>query len=106
MEWLAILVIVPIAFVFEPPSPLPTAAVMLILVPSAVALVYLLLRKGLLPAIVAIYTFYVLISLPITADLSAPATGASLLMLCGFAVLAVFSFRSTLAGRPLFNLEL
>jgi hypothetical protein len=105
-EWLAVVVIVPFAFVFEAPWPLAPAAVILIIVPFISALVYLLLRGGLLSATVAIYTFYVLIALPLTADLSAPATGASILMLCIVAVLALFGFHSTLAWKSLFKLDL
>ena len=105
-EWLAVVVTVPIAFVFEPPSPLAPATVILIFVPFVSAWVYLLLRSGLLSATVAFYTFNVLIALPLTADLSAPATGASILMLCIVAVLALFGFHSTMAGRSLFKLDL
>jgi hypothetical protein len=106
LEWLALVFILPVAFAFEPPSPLAPASVILILIPTGVGLLYLLLHRGLLPVIVAIYTLYTILPLPLTADLSASPAGASMLMLCGLAALACFGFHSTLAGRPLFKLEL
>lgn len=110
-EWLAVLgvaaTLMATALVFEvPESPLTPAAVSAIVVPLAVAFEYLVLRFGLLPVIVAAYTALLMITLPLTADLSAPATEASILMLCSVAALALFGFHSTLAGRPLFKLEL
>jgi hypothetical protein len=75
-------------------------------VPTVLAFAYLLLRSGLLAVTVAIYVFYLLVYLPLTADLSAPATGASIFLVCAVAALAVFGFHSTLAGRPLFKLDL
>jgi Protein kinase domain len=106
-EWLAPLGMVALAFVFDAPtSPLTPGAFILIVVPLAVAFVYLLLRKGLVPVVAAIYTFDILVAVPLTADLSAPATGASIFLLCSVAALALFGFHSTLGGRPLFKLEL
>jgi hypothetical protein len=87
-------------------SPLPPAIVAVIMVSTGLALVGLLLRTGLLSVIVAIYVFVILVSLQLTPDVSAPGVTASLVVLCGLAAAACFAFRTTLAGRRLFHLEL
>jgi len=104
--WLAAVAILPLALAFEvPASPLAPGAVSVLFIVITVASVYLLLRSGLLPLIVGIYTFLTLIALPLTTNLFFPATGASVFMLCSVAASALFGFRSTLAGRRLFKLD-
>jgi hypothetical protein len=106
-EWLVALAIVAMALVYEMPvSPLSPLAVGLIFVPIAVGYVYLLLRGGLWPVIVAMYTALTLMALPLSPDLSAPGAAASIVVLCSIGGLAVFGFRTTLAGRPVFRLEM
>jgi hypothetical protein len=63
--------------------------------------VYLLLRGGLLSLAAGIFTTTVLHTLPITSDFSGRATGGSVFILCGVAALALYGFRTTLAGRRL-----
>jgi hypothetical protein len=103
-QWLAVAAVVATAFVFDVPrSPLPPAVAMLLVVPVAAAFVYLLLRRGLLAAMLAVYSALTLLDLPLTADFSSPATGTSVFVLCTMAALAGFGFHSTLTGRPLFK---
>jgi hypothetical protein len=107
LEWLAIIGVAAAAFAFEvPASPLPPAVTSMIVIPLAMAMVYLMLRIGLLAVVVAIHTVIALLSLPITEGLSQPGGAGSVLMVLGIAALATFGFHSTLAGRSVLNLEL
>jgi hypothetical protein len=81
-EWLAVLFIIPVEFAFERLIPLTPAAVVPIIITVGLTMVYLLLRTGLLAVMVAFYTFDTLATLTLTADLSAPGRGASILLLC------------------------
>jgi hypothetical protein len=105
-EWLAGLAAVGIAFVVEPPNALSPVAASLVIVPIAAAHVYLLLRIGLVPVVVAFATTLIIMGLPLTADVFAPTTAASVLVLCGIIGVALFGFYSTLGGRPLLKLDL
>lgn len=100
-----IVIVTLIAFVVEPPNTLTPAVTSLVIVPVAAAYVYLLLRVGLVPVIVASCVSEIVLALPLTADPFAPTTAVSLVVLCGVAALAMFGFHSTLAGRPLWNLD-
>jgi hypothetical protein len=104
-EWPAGGAAIGIALAVEPPGPLMLAGASLFIVPVTAIYVYLLLRVGLLPVVVAFSTTLILVGLPLTTDIFAPGTVASLLVICGFAAVAVFGFHSTLAGRPLFKLD-
>jgi hypothetical protein len=106
-EWLVALLIAAIAIILEEPvSPLPPVLVGLICIPIALGYTYLLLRSGLWSVIVAMYTALTLLSLPLSGDLSAPGAAASILVLCSLGGLALFGFHSTLAGRPVFRLDM
>jgi hypothetical protein len=104
--WLALLAIIPITYIFEPPTPLAPRTHLLIVIPVVLALTYILLHHGLVAVTATVYTVYLLIPLPLTADFSAPSTAASIFIICGLFALAVFGFHSTLAGRPLLKLDL
>jgi hypothetical protein len=104
-EWIAVLLIALLAPVFEPGLPVPASTFSLAAVPIAFGFVYLALHSGLVTVMMAIFTFGLLIQLPVMADLSAPGTAASVLMLCGLAAWALFCFRSTVAGKRLLPLD-
>jgi hypothetical protein len=92
---------------FEVPiSPLPPAVVVVIILSIVLALVGLLLRTGLLSVIIAMYVIAVVSSLQLTPNLSSPGVAGSIVMVCGLAAAACVAFRTTLAGRRLFHLEL
>ncbi len=100
-EWIAVVVSVIALYAVEPyrsSSPETVARVLTITV-----CISLLIRIGLLPVIVATFVFGVVVALPLTPDVFAPTTGASILILSGIVALGCFGFHSTLAGRPLFN---
>jgi len=65
--------------------------------------IVLLLRFGLLAVTAAMVTESALLSFPITSNLSSWYSNASLFILVSVAVLAVYAFRLSLAGRPLFQ---
>jgi serine/threonine-protein kinase len=104
--WLALLVIIPVAYVFQAATALPPAALLSIVAALAMPLLYLLLRKGLLAAIAAIATFSLLNGLSVTMDSEAPGNTASLLMLATVAGCGWLVLRSTLAGRRLWKMDL
>jgi serine/threonine-protein kinase len=104
--WLALLVIIPVGYVFQAPTGLPPATLLAIVAALAVPLLYLLLRKGLLAVIAAIATFYLLNGLSITMNSEASGNTASLLMLATVAGCGWLVLRSTLAGRRLWIMDL
>ena len=105
-EWIAVIGVVAAVFAFDvSSSPLSPAVTSLILIPAAMISAYVLLRTGLLAVVVGIYTAVALMSLPISGNLSSPGAGASILMLCAIAALALFGFHSTIAGRSLLKVE-
>jgi serine/threonine-protein kinase len=65
----------------------------------------LLLRYGIVPLIVSVLTADCLLNAPLTLDLSSWYIGASLASLLVFFGIAFYGFRSTVAGKPLFELE-
>ena len=65
----------------------------------------LLLRYGIVPLIVAVFTADCLLNAPLTLDFSSWYITTSLVGLLLFLGIALYGFRCTLAGKPLFNLE-
>jgi hypothetical protein len=63
----------------------------------------LLLRVGLLAAVVAVYTSGLFIVFPVTMDLSSWYAGAGVAALLVLAALAGFGFTTAVAGRPVFG---
>jgi serine/threonine-protein kinase len=104
-EWPAVVLIISVAYVFQPLSPMSPMAVLLILAIVAAALLYLLLRNGLLSLIAAVLTFYLLSDLPIAGDFDAPGNTSSFMILGVVAVFAYFAFRWTVAGQRLWKLD-
>jgi hypothetical protein len=86
-------------------TPLSWVTFALTFIPASTALVCVLLRGGLLASVLAIYTYELLMALPLSTDVSSPATTASIVTLCGLAALGLFAYRSTLARRPLIKLQ-
>ena len=72
----------------------------------ATLLVMVLLRYGLLAFAAAFLTLNLLSRFPITLDLSAWYVGASVLALGTVTLLALYGFLVSLAGRPLFRIDL
>jgi predicted Ser/Thr protein kinase len=70
-------------------------------VPSALLALWTLTRLGVLPMIVASFVSGILVSFPLTTDLSAWYSEVTLFALATVLALAIWSFRVALAGRPL-----
>jgi hypothetical protein len=75
-------------------------------VPAAAVAVWLLIRWGVLPMIVAFFISEMTIYTPLTTDFLAWFSGPTLFVLAVALTLAVWSFLVALAGRPLFEDEL
>ena len=69
------------------------------------ALVYVLLRFGLLAAIVTLLSFDLLATCPPTLDVSAWYFGLVPIPLLAVALIAIYGFRTSLAGRPLIQIS-
>jgi hypothetical protein len=69
------------------------------------ALAFVLLRTGLLAAIVTLLSFDLLSTCPPTLDLSAWYIGLVPIPLVAVALIAIYGFRTSLAGRPLFRIS-
>jgi serine/threonine-protein kinase len=65
----------------------------------------LVLRYGIVPLIVSVLTADCLLNAPITLDFSSWYIASSLVSLLLFLGIALYGFRCTLAGKPLFDLE-
>ena len=103
-EWLAACVLVAI---FVADKGLSTSEPWTIPVFVVVYAVYavLMLRYGIVPLIVAVFTADCLINAPLTLDFSSWYISTTLVALLVFLGIALYGFRCTLAGKPLFNLE-
>jgi serine/threonine-protein kinase len=66
-------------------------------------LVFTMLRFGLVALIASFFVLVLLQMFPITADFSIWYAGASVFAVLSVALVAVFAFRNSLAGRPLFE---
>jgi serine/threonine-protein kinase len=69
------------------------------------AVAFVLLRFGLLAAIVAYVSYNLLATFPPTLDLSAWYIGLVPIPLVAVALIAIYGFRTSLAGRPLFQIS-
>jgi hypothetical protein len=69
-------------------------------------LAYALARFGLVTTTVLIFVLTTLGRFPLTANLSAWYASSALLVLLSVLALAIYGFRTTLAGRPLWRDEL
>jgi hypothetical protein len=104
-EWVAIIVVVLTANLFtilahsNPPTQVAFE------VPAAALSVWLLLRLGLLPMVVAFFVNELVIYCPMTMNFSAWYSGPTLAVLTAVIGLAIWSFSVALAGRPLFEDE-
>jgi serine/threonine-protein kinase len=67
--------------------------------------VVLLLRYGIVPLVVSIFTADFLLNAPLTLDFSSWYFGSSLAALLAVLAVAVYGFRCTVAGKGLFQLE-
>jgi serine/threonine-protein kinase len=104
-DWIAIVVVVLMANLFsilDGPHP-PTQFAFE--VPAAALSVWLLLRLGLLPVVVAFFVNELVIYCPFTMDFAAWYSAPTLAVLAMVAGLAVWSFSVALAGRALFEDE-
>lgn len=64
---------------------------------------FVAIRFGLLPLVAGIFTLQMLVLFPMTADFSAWYAGSTIFALATVLLLAAWSFRTALAGRPLFK---
>jgi predicted Ser/Thr protein kinase len=105
-DWLAIVVVALMASLVTilDRSNLPIE--MAFEVPAAAVSVWLLIRLGLLPMVVAFFVNELVIFCPLTVDFSAWYSGPTLAVLATVGGLAVWSFSVARAGRPLFEDEL
>jgi hypothetical protein len=103
-DWLAAVGVVAgmVAVTFAvdvPVNPLPPVLVVAINGLLGAMMVWLLLRRGLFPAVVAGFTCLLLFTLPVRANLSDPGAKSSLLLLAGVGALAVLGFSSSSSRR-------
>jgi hypothetical protein len=92
--------------IFQPP-PGPTFPIRLFLAALMTGCqLWVLLRLGLLPMIVLVFTLSLFRGFPLTSNLSAWYAKDALLAMGIVLALAVYGFRTTLAGRPLWRDEL
>jgi hypothetical protein len=105
-DWVAIVAVVLLAnaitIVESPHLSIQTAFE----VPAAAVAVWLLIRWGILPMMVASFIAELTIYTPLTIDLAAWYSGPTLVVLATVLTLAIWSFVVALAGRPLFEDEL
>jgi hypothetical protein len=64
------------------------------------------MRFGVVTAVTFVFTWIVLAHFPLTADLSAWYATSALLTMASVLALAIYGFRTTLAGRPLWRDQL
>jgi predicted Ser/Thr protein kinase len=74
-------------------------------IPAVALYLWILIRLGVLPLIVVAFVENILFTFPLTTDFSAWYSGATLFALATVLVLAIWSFRVALAGRPLLQNE-
>jgi hypothetical protein len=106
-EWAAVPLCVAVnVLIFQPPAGpgFPIRACIVVLVVGFQVCV--LLRLGLLPVIVVVFTLLLLRAFPLTSNLSAWYAKDALLAMGVVLALAVYGFHTTLAGRPLWRDEL
>lgn len=84
-----------------PINPLPPGGVIAINGLIGGTATWLLLRRGLLPAVAAGFAAMILFTAPVRQSLSQPGAIGSLFLLAGIAALALFGFHSTLSRREL-----
>jgi len=84
-------------------SELPLAVALVLCVAAWVCPALVVLRFGLLALCSTLFYMAVVVSFPLTLDLSHWTAGGSVLALLMAVGIAVFSFRTALAGRPLFR---
>ena len=70
---------------------------------NAAVLIVLLIRFGLLATVATMVCSTILDSYPVTLDFSTPYAGAGLFGMLVLAAYALYAFRISLAGRPLFE---
>jgi hypothetical protein len=83
----------------------PVLAFMIFGLTSA-GMVFMLVRFGLLPSIVATFVAFLTTTIPITIDSSSPYLGSSYLIIGTIVVLAAYGLHTALGGRPIFGANL
>ncbi len=69
-------------------------------------LAFVLTRFGIVPSFVGIVVASLLIGFPLTTDMSAWYAGPAIFAVALIAAAAIYAFRGSIAGRPLFREEL
>jgi hypothetical protein len=103
-RWLAVLFFVAIQTLVGPPAALSVHTALLVLAYGLWA--YAVMRFGVVTAVALVFTWAVLGHFPLTANLSAWYATSALLAMASVLALAIYGFRTTLAGRPLWRDEL
>jgi hypothetical protein len=104
-RWLAVLLFVTMQFLVSGSGALfPVRDVLLVLVYGLWG--YTVMRFGVVTAVTFVFTWIVLAHFPLTADLSAWYATSALLTMASVLALAIYGFRTTLAGRPLWRDQL
>jgi hypothetical protein len=83
----------------------PVLAFMIFGLTSA-GMVFMLIRFGLLPSIVAMFVAFLTTTIPITIDSSSPYLGSSYLIIGTIVALAAYGLHTALGGRPIFGANL
>lgn len=105
-DWIAFVAVVlltNVVTIVDGPRPLIQTAFE---VPAAAVAVWLLVRWGVLPMMVAFFVSEVTVSTPLTTDFAAWYSGPTIVLLGTVCVLAISGFSAAMAGRPLFHDEL
>jgi len=102
MASVAVVIMFSAVAILQSPRPLMEAV---FAVPSIALYLWILIRLGVLPMVITDFVASVLTTFPLTTDLSAWYSGATLFALATVLVLAIWSFRVALAGRPVLRDE-
>jgi hypothetical protein len=106
-EWAIYPLITGITLLALPPAPGPGFALRAVIMVAMIGIqLWALLRLGLLPMVVWVFTISLLRTFPLTSDLSAWYAKDALIVMGIALALALYGFRATLAGRPLWRDEL
>ena len=106
-EWAIYPLITGITLLALPPAPGPGFALRAVIMVAMIGIqLWALLRLGLLPMVVWVFTISLLRTFPLTSDLSAWYAKDALVVMGIVLALAIYGFRATLAGRPLWRDEL
>jgi serine/threonine-protein kinase len=106
-EWVAFPLVLGITLIAFMPAPGPAFTVRVLLTAAMIGVqLWVLVRLGLFPLVVSAFTIGMLRASPLTSDLSAWYAKDAVIAIGIVVGIALYGFRATLAGRPLWRDEL